>query len=446
MVETRRRELADPALPLGMIERGRGAGFLWAREHPEEARPLLSACLQRDPRLLPQVELRSEYYVELARAIGFGPRDLEPFLVARAQHPIWTRESGDDPPFTLLAGLALAGDQPVRALVHAQIREGPNWITILEHISWLADTGESRYFPVWLELAEAVLARVSDSDEGKALQEKRPDFVEEFMAWPLWNAVARLEASAHDNWEELEAIAELLQSPPDDVVVIPTEGYLAKQEASELVRAAQTDEAAVPVLHAVLREESSRATWAWRFLARRCDASAVEIALEQLPSQRFRGSAPRVYLEELPAHVTLPIARQLVSRSDEASTSMGWTLLGHHACESDVPVLYAELESRVAAGNFSHLSSVIAGLIRHPGCGPYPAARTCFEAADYAGARSAAAHLLSVSEARFADDLAFECLWDSELSTRRLAAQVIEPVTTEIRDRVASIRAEPSDF
>jgi hypothetical protein len=441
VMETRRCELADPALPLGMIERGRGAGFLWAREHPEEARPLLYACLEHDPRLFPQVELRTEYWVELAQAIGFGPRDLEPLLLARAQHPVWTRETGDDPPFTLLAGLALAGDQPVRALVHAQIREGPNWIPILEHISWLADRDKA--FPIWLELAEAVLARVTDSDEGKALQETRPDFVEEFMAWPLWNAGARLEAFARDNWEELEAIAESMQSPAEDVVVVPTKGFLARQAAAELVRAARADEAGVSALHAVLREESDLATWAWRHLGWQGDASALEIAVDQLGSLRFRSSARRLYLEGLPAETTLPLARQLVTRNDEASTRMGWTLLARHAAQSDVPLLHAELVSRVAAGDYRDISSVICGLTRHPGCGPYPAARTCFEAADYASARSAAARLLSAGDCF--TDLAFECLWDSELSTRQLAARVIAPTTREIRDRLASIPAARSD-
>ena len=188
------------------------------------------------------------------------------------------------------------------------------------------------------------------------------------------------------------------------------------------------------------------ATWAWRYLGRQGDASTVEIAVEQLARQPFRHSEPRIYLEGLPAHMTLPIARQLVTRSDQASPSMGWTLLGRHAAQTDVPRLYAELVSRVAAADFDDLECVIEGLIRHPGCGPYPAARTCFENTGDAGVRSAAADLLSGSDPRFADELAFECLWDSDPRTRRLAARLIAPTTSEIRDRVASIRAERGSF
>jgi hypothetical protein len=125
---------------------------------------------------------------------------------------------------------------------------------------------------------------------------------------------------------------------------------------------------------------------------------------------------------------------------------MGWTLLGDHASETDVPLLYAELVSRLGAGDFGDLFSVIKGLIRNPRSGPYPAARTCFESADYARARWAAAHLLSVTDPSFADDLAFECLWDCELRTRQLAARLIAPATCEIRDRVASIPAARNDF
>ena len=234
MVETRRRELADPALPLGMIERGRGAGFLWAREHPEEARLLLHACLVRDRRSLPRFEPRTEYFMELAQAIGFGAHELKPLLAIRAAQPVWSADTGDDPPFTLLAGLALAGDRPVRALVHAQIREGPNWITILEHIGWLAAARESGPFPVWLELAEAVLARVAGSDDGKVLQEHASRLRRGVHG--VASVECRREArgirprqlgGARGN-RGVDAVA------ADDVVVIPTEGYLARQAAAEL--------------------------------------------------------------------------------------------------------------------------------------------------------------------------------------------------------------------
>jgi len=46
-----RFEIADPSTPLGMLQRGRGAAYLWAREAPpEEAARLLLRCLDEDPR------------------------------------------------------------------------------------------------------------------------------------------------------------------------------------------------------------------------------------------------------------------------------------------------------------------------------------------------------------------------------------------------------------
>ena len=55
-----RLEIADPSTPLGMLQRGRGAAYLWAREaQPEEAARLVLRCLEEDPRWDRAVEDRT---------------------------------------------------------------------------------------------------------------------------------------------------------------------------------------------------------------------------------------------------------------------------------------------------------------------------------------------------------------------------------------------------
>ena len=147
----------------------------------------------------------------------------------------------------------------------------------------------------------------------------------------------------------------------------------------------------------------------------------------------------RNYLKSLPAKAALPAARTLVARGDEPYAEAGWSMLAEHATAADVPLIHAEFEAKLAAGDFDHVVVVLNGLILHPLRGPYPAARACFESAPYAVARFQAARLLSLTDPGFAEEFGFECLWDCDPDTQQLAAQIVAPATCEIRDRVAKI-------
>ncbi len=59
--------LADPDTVLGMLQRGRGAGYLHAVEMaPQKVWPMLIECATNDPRLDKQVEFyRADYYSDL---------------------------------------------------------------------------------------------------------------------------------------------------------------------------------------------------------------------------------------------------------------------------------------------------------------------------------------------------------------------------------------------
>jgi hypothetical protein len=61
--------------PLGQLQRGRGAGWLYAAESPSGA-DLLVKCLSREPRWDRQVESRAEYYATLALHLEIPPADL----------------------------------------------------------------------------------------------------------------------------------------------------------------------------------------------------------------------------------------------------------------------------------------------------------------------------------------------------------------------------------
>lgn len=69
-------DLADAESLLGMLQRGRGKGYLLALQTPpEKVWPLLFECITNDPRVDSQCEYRGEYYAGLIRATYM---DLEP--------------------------------------------------------------------------------------------------------------------------------------------------------------------------------------------------------------------------------------------------------------------------------------------------------------------------------------------------------------------------------
>ena len=67
---------APPDTLLGMVQRGRGAGWLAAVANPVEGRAALLACLTDDPRLDHQVESRAEFYASLAVALEVSAADV----------------------------------------------------------------------------------------------------------------------------------------------------------------------------------------------------------------------------------------------------------------------------------------------------------------------------------------------------------------------------------
>lgn len=76
--------LADPDSLLGMLQRGRGRGYLEAlKAPPETVWPLLFECITNDPRLYPFFECREEYYAALIVATGMS---LEPLRIFLEQH------------------------------------------------------------------------------------------------------------------------------------------------------------------------------------------------------------------------------------------------------------------------------------------------------------------------------------------------------------------------
>lgn len=98
--------------PLGLLQRGRGDGWLKAARSGD-GRDHLIQCLQVEPRWDRQAESRQGYYVSLAIRLNLPARTLWPLLVS--EDPAWIV-------FDVLDGLALRGVPEAREMA-AQVQE-----------------------------------------------------------------------------------------------------------------------------------------------------------------------------------------------------------------------------------------------------------------------------------------------------------------------------------
>jgi hypothetical protein len=60
-LDTDEYQLASAQTPLGLLQRGRGAGFLWALRQAKDARPLVIVFITRDPRWVRPLESSAPY-------------------------------------------------------------------------------------------------------------------------------------------------------------------------------------------------------------------------------------------------------------------------------------------------------------------------------------------------------------------------------------------------
>src|SRR3954470_23791901 len=73
--------LADPADPLGKLQRGLGSGYLWALDADRAvSQALLVHCVFNDPRWDRQLDDRDDYHATLALDVGLDLAPLEGWL------------------------------------------------------------------------------------------------------------------------------------------------------------------------------------------------------------------------------------------------------------------------------------------------------------------------------------------------------------------------------
>lgn len=159
-------QLAPPDTLLGLLQRGRGLGWLRAAESPSAGRQALFDCVEDDPRWDRQVEDRVSYYSTLALQLGVTASDV--IAVGRAGDEI------GDLPDAVALDMVKRGDDSALPNLRARLAL-PGGADAL--LFGLTELGRPE---VWEGVPEVLLSSLSDDDLVSLVGDERD------VPWAAW--------------------------------------------------------------------------------------------------------------------------------------------------------------------------------------------------------------------------------------------------------------------
>ena len=149
-------------------------------------------------------------------------------------------------------------------------------------------------------------------------------------------------------------------------------------------------------------------------------------------------------MEEMPASLTLDLARQWFRRKEWYLHIPAGGILERHAALEDVPLLIEALRTpETLRYEDFRLSSALDALARFDGIGPVPELEEVFRQVQHCFGRYRAANAMeATAPVEFASKYAFECLWDCHWDTRKLGCEVVSLSTPGVLERLREIAAD----
>ncbi|MEN6337812.1 MAG: hypothetical protein ABFE01_26450, partial [Phycisphaerales bacterium] len=389
--DERRGVLADSESLLGMLQRGRGKGFLMALEQPaQEVWPLLLECITNDPRLDTQCEDRAEYYASLVLRTGM---DLEPL------HSYLKRNDGSTIGLILstLESLAEWGSHRAMEILREYLVYG-------HEVMWTAHVLAKLPVQGAIEgLDEILYRRVSDD----------PQLYEEFRSDVEWSwkwycrhddedrRTRRFFLPLCEPWKSLclknPALAGLFarvglpyDDPPTahevtdaDVEGLPVEELLSTVDKARFYpsRRALIERASAADEDRLLRSLSSdnkyRVMLAFCGLGELGTPKAFEAVKSYIErsEEADRSVWRRAFLavEQMPGSLTLETARQWFRSKEWRFHIAAGGILENHATPEDIPLLIEALRTpETLRREDFRLSSALKAMARFEGIGPVP--------------------------------------------------------------------------
>jgi len=444
-------ELAPAETPLGLLQRGRGAGFLWALSHADDAGPLLLECITRDPRWDRQLESRAPYYAGIALAVGLDLSRLERHF---REHDDANRDGYDSRlAVETLHAMACAGSTEALRMQRDYIAYGAHWDTALHGLVVIARAKE---MPLWKEAQQSVDAllsvvrtRFSGHDAlVAALDQEWP----EYEPWREW---ARRDATIAAALAEAEKQYQHSRRPRVTSSNLSTREILSRPDVRSFRRelAARRQQQDVALLLEAVRSGAgdARAT-ALIALADQNDRRVLELALPLLasvpppPAPSWLRYALLKSLSELPPDPGLAYARKWYETDDFVLRRSAENIFARHAEAEDVPMLREGARRALEEGDDYRVCDAMDALARIPQLGPFPEVRAVFDEHRYSPARANAAAALAATDPAFPRDRAFECLWDCDDSARAVGCAHVDLALPGARERLAQVASDPLEM
>ncbi len=396
LVNEIKNNLADPGSLLGMLQRGRGKGYLAALEaRPETVWPLLFECLTNDPRHDPQCENREDYYASLIVATDM---ELEPLRSHLVRHD--ADDDNDDWSLGLLLStlscLAEKKRNPAALqILRDYISYGRDWHDVLWN---LADIDTSAA----LNQSVAVLCRRIRGDAGVLTEFQ--DRVRESWEWYCQDdretrTRGRFFLPISEPWKTICSRSKELAALFRDVGIAYDQPPPAREEpGAEYL-------AGLPLMDLFARVNEFNYIAFWRVLPEKVSPDDEDYLLQQLATSdayrmilAFRGlgalGTPRAFgavksyieasenadrkvrrraieaMEEMPASLTLDLARCWFRRKEWYLHVPAVGVLERHATREDVPLLLEALRTpETLRGEDFRLSSALDALACFEGLG-----------------------------------------------------------------------------
>ena len=435
--------LAGPSEPLGKLQRGLGAGYLWALDADRSvAHALLLHCIFNDPRWDRQLDARVEYYATLALDVALAVEPLERWL-GRGDDDVETTHDV----LGVLGRMAIRGHAQARTVLREYVAYGRFWERAIGLL--IDDYQGAGSSPPWPEVVaglDAVLCKrfASEGDLADALigvdARDRP--------WSLWSVenprIAHALAFDHGSGPGDSPPAGGARRPPRaprgtqrrpremttaELLAI-TEDSRWTQIAEEL-QTRTSDDDVQRLLAAANDAELPMRRAAILALGHQGRRELLEIA-EANTSEAKRGTlqgAIALALEAMPREQTRTLAHDWLTSSDWARRRKAAGILATWAEGDDLEharrALARELELGLG-GDIYVVCSLAEALGRYAGHGPFEELSRAYEQIPYSYGRRFVVSALVRTDPMFAGDVAVECLWDCEPETRQLAAEHVD--------------------
>jgi hypothetical protein len=420
--------VAAPDSLLGLLQRGRGQGYLNALASPARAaEEAIIECLTHDPRLDPQLEGRDEYYGRCAFALHLDIAPLEAMLFGPAD----SEETNQFQTGLVLGTLAWMGrlgrEDAVKAL-RRYVEIGRQWDWAIEEMATPVPVGLER-------LDEVVVAR-NPSVEDLA-KEMRGSRGAPWNAWRATNPRIREASSLCDQWDREN------DQKRQELAKLSTTDLLERREGS-LLRS-RTTAADRELLHEAAQSEVDELRrLALKVLGWQGDADvfdAAEAELRRIPDRDWPPNAGWFALSRLMRDGPIERVRPWLAEEGKPR-QLALHMVALWPRGGDERLLRGVLEHLNDQDWHYRVCDAVEGLAKLADREAVPGLERVFREARYSHMRRRAAQALAITSDYFAEGFAVECLWDCEDETRGVGCAVASWSSAEVRARIATIAGD----